>query len=62
MAAPYKRGTKLQYNGAHHPHGEVVYVKWWGIQRAALIIVRFADGVERTVHVHEVKPTGTKNV
>jgi hypothetical protein len=34
----------------------VKYVKWWGFQRSALIVVRFADGQERTVHVNEVRP------
>lgn len=53
--APFKRGTKLDYAGAHHPHGLVTYVKWWGIMRSALIIVRFPDGKEATVHINEVK-------
>lgn len=56
MAAPYKRGTKLQYVGAHHSHGRVTYVKWHGFLRGALITVRFPDGVKRVVHVDEVYP------
>lgn len=56
MAAPYKRGTKLQYVGAHHSHGRVTYVKWHGFLRGALITVRFVDGKKRVVHVDEVYP------
>ena len=56
MPAPYKRGTKLQYVGAHHGHGPVTYVKWHGFLRSALITVRFVDGKKRVVHVDEVYP------
>ncbi len=51
MKAPYKRGTLLSYNG-----NCVKYVRWWGIQRSSLIVVRFDDGSEKTVHVSEVSP------
>lgn len=45
--APHKRGTKLTYTCPRHgTKTEVKYVRWWGIQRAALIIVRFPDGRE----------------
>ncbi len=55
--APFKRGQKLMYTGAHYSHDEVVYVKWWGQQRSSLVVVRFcSDGAERTVHVDECKP------
>ena len=55
--APFKRGTLLDYTGAHFPHGQVKYVKWWGFARAALIVVQLQDGRKVTVHVSEVKPS-----
>lgn len=53
--APFKRGQKLHYSGPDHPHGQCKYVRWWGFQRAALIVVRFPCGRELTAHVNDVK-------
>lgn len=56
MKAPFKRGTSLQYTCPRHGTQTVVkYVKWWGIMRSALIVVRFPNGKETTVHVNDVK-------
>lgn len=64
MPAPYKRGTKLVYSGCDFKKGVVTYKRWWGFQRAALIVVLSEDGNEHTVHQDDVKPvqsTSTKD-
>lgn len=54
--APFKRGTLLTYTCPKHGcQAEVKYVRWWGIMRSALIVVRGPDGKEATVHVNYVK-------
>lgn len=57
MKAPYKRGTKLTYVPCRDPQRkfEVKYVKWLGIMRSALIVIRLPCGHERTAHGDEVK-------
>lgn len=60
MKAPFKRGQLLNYAGIDFPHGTVKYVKWWGIQRAALMIVKLDDGRQVTVRVDECKPLEEK--
>lgn len=66
MTAPFKRGQRLMLTPksgwARHDAGikkpcEVVYCKWWGFNRSALIFVRLPDSKEQfTVHVDDVKP------
>jgi len=56
MKAPFKRGARLTHTcPIHGTQVEVKYLKWWGIMRSSLIVVRFPDGKETTVHVAEVK-------
>lgn len=57
MKVPFKRGTNLDYVGPHFPHGPCKYVRWWGIMRSSLIVARFPDGRETTVHINDVKET-----
>jgi hypothetical protein len=60
--APFKRGTVLIVTGDANIKGgkptEVKYVRWWGAERAALIVVKYSIGAcihETTTHVSFVK-------
>ena len=53
--APYKRGTKLTYTcPTHKTVMPVKYVKWHGLERAALIVVEDVNKERFTVNVADV--------
>jgi len=55
MKAPFKRGQKLTYTLPCGHQVPATYVKWWGIHRSTLIVVKGPDGTCATVHVNDVK-------
>jgi hypothetical protein len=64
MTAPFKRGQRLilrspvTWGCPNDSETEVIYVKWMGFNRAALIVVCPLDNKARRfiVHVNDVKP------
>jgi len=55
MKAPFRRGQMLWYTCPKGHKSMVKYVRWWGIMRSALIVIRLCDkGPEITVHVSDV--------
>ena len=59
VKAPFKRGTKLTFTCRKHgTQTPVTYVRWWGFERSALIVVRWPDKSESTVHLDDVKLRG----
>ena len=62
--APFKRGTKLTVTDPNINGGkptEAKYVRWWGAERSALVVVKYACGKggehETTTHVDFCRPS-----
>lgn len=59
MKAPFKRGTKLTVTDSYINKGSPTaakYVKWYGFQRASLVMVKLDENGELyNVHIKDCK-------